>query len=164
VDSSMKMINIAKRKNAAKNIEYTNKSIYGLDIGNFNVLNAEFVVQFISDEELKIFLTYISNSNIKKILIANDRLEFIDQAIKDGNTKFSKDGNNYFIQLSDEKVNIFPRTTNLLEHLFVEEKFELENSHELKYPKSFIKKFPEMANFPIDLAAYTVLVFKKTKG
>lgn len=163
VDSSLKMINIAKSKNAAKNIEYTNKSIYEVDASSFNVFNAEFVVQFISDEELNKILTYISDNDIQKILISNDRLEFIDQSIKDGNAKFSKDGDNYFIQLSGEKVNIFPRTINLLKHLFFEKKFELENSYELKYPKSFIRKFPEVANFPTDLAAYTVMVFKKMK-
>lgn len=163
IDSSLKMINVAKSKNAAKNIKYTDKSIYGLNIGNFNVLNAEFVVQFIADEELKNLLTYISDSNIKKILIVNDRLEFIDQSIENGNTKFSKDGDNYLIQLASEKVNIIPRAIDSLERLFFEENFELENSYELKYPGSFIKKFPEMANFPIDLAAYTVMVFKKMK-
>jgi hypothetical protein len=56
---------------------------------------------------------------------------------------------------------LFPRKTDSLKSFFSEAGFELENIYELKYPDSFLKKFPEMANFPTNLAAYTVMVFRK---
>jgi hypothetical protein len=66
------MINIARANNDAENIKYSTEAIYETDIRNYNVLNAEFVVQFLSDEELSKLLAYLSNSNIQRIMIAND--------------------------------------------------------------------------------------------
>lgn len=161
IDSSIEMIKIAKSNNSTKNIDYTNESLYKIDIQKFNTFNAEFVMQFFSDDELKDLLAYISNSDVQKILIANDRLEFIDQSISNGKTKFKKKNSEYAISLADEKIKIFPRTIETLKRLLDEINFELENCYELKYPETFLKKFPEMFDFPVDLAAYTVLIFRR---
>ncbi len=161
VDSSAEMIRIAKERNSADNIEYTNQPIYNIDLKGFNVLNAECVIQFLDDAELKRLLTWLQKSGIEKIMISNMRLEFIDECIKHDKGNYGLHEDEYFITLSGNKIRFYPRAEKALSGIFRRFGFETEKSVELDFPESFLAKFPEARNKPANMPAYTVIVFSR---
>ncbi|MBW2974567.1 class I SAM-dependent methyltransferase [Candidatus Woesearchaeota archaeon] len=159
IDSSKEMIKTAKEKNKSGNTEFTNKPIYDLDISSFNVLNAEFVTEFMPDEELSYLLDYLAKSSIRKILMANDRYEFIKETIKRKVANYGIDDGGYTINLNGNIIRIYPRSSGLLKSMFQRRGFELERLEELGFPEEFLKRFPEMRERSIGMDAYSVFVF-----
>lgn len=160
-DSSKEMIKIANIHNKSKNIEYTTKQIFDLDIKDFNTFNATAVLQFLEDAELVKLIEFLADSNIKNIFIANDNVDMIED-VKEAKSiyKFKANKLRYTIQLGEKEVEIIPRHQDEYAGFFEKAGFELVNSFNPHYPKSFLEKYPKFKDFP-DRPVFTILHLKR---
>ena len=161
IDSSKEMIRIAENRNPAANIHYSSLPIYDIDISGYNVLNAEFVLQFLPDRELEKLLAYLSESMIGDIIISNHRLEFIDECIRQGKGNYSYEKDRYSITISGNTLRFYPRSLDSLKKVFKNSGFGIEKVQDIIFPESFLKRFPEWKEKPVNMAVHAVLFFKR---
>ena len=158
IDTSKEMIKLAKKNNSNNKITYSNKPLLSTDISGYNVLNATFVFEFLSDDESIKIIKYLKNNNIT-ILITNDTDKFIYKTLDKKLDMYTKKADQLFINIDKKSFRIYPRNIDDYQALFSRAGFKLVKKYYYKFPKSFIEKFPEYKQYPLDVPPYVTLEF-----